>query len=118
MLAGLGVMAKPVGVALVTLRVAVAGVTPGAVAVMVVVPADTAVASPLVGAVSLIVANEVTEELQSTVPVIGAVLLSLYVPIAMNCCVVMGAIVALGGLIAIETSLGAIVSCSDPVFDL
>jgi len=57
-------------------------------AVMVVVPAETALASPLVGAAVLMVATEVTEDDQVTLAVKFCELLSVYVPVAVNCKVV------------------------------
>lgn len=42
-------------------------------------------------------------------------LLSLYVPVATNCSFVDAAIVLLAGVIAIETSFGAIVTLTEPV---
>lgn len=76
MVAGLGEITRPVAWAEVTLSVVVAETFPE-LAVMVVVPAETPVASPLVGEVSLIVATVLSDELQLTLPVMICVLLSL-----------------------------------------
>jgi len=61
----------------VTVKTAAGEVIVPEVAVILVVPADTPRASPLVGTVSLIVATPVLDELQLTLPVMGWVLLSL-----------------------------------------
>ena len=88
------------------------------VAVMVVVPAETPVASPLVGEVSLMVANAGFDELQLTLPVMVCTLLSLKVPVAINCCLVDDAMVALVGAMVIETSFGAMVRLTEPLTEL
>ena len=64
--------------------------TPSKLAVMVVVPVTSVVASPLEPFVLLIVATAVLEELQVTEVVISCVVLSEYVPVAgaiVNSCV-------------------------------
>jgi hypothetical protein len=66
-------------------------------AVIVAVPAERPLLSPLVGTLLLTVATAVFEELQDTLEVMFLVLLSLYKPVAMNCCVVCCAMVALPG---------------------
>ena len=75
---------------------------------MVVVPFATAVASPLVPAVLLIVAMFVWLELHVTVVVRFCVLLSEYVPVAVNCSVPVVPIVGFAGVTAIETSVAAV----------
>ena len=75
---------------------------------IVVVPVPTEVANPAVPAVLLIVATVAAVELQWPVWVRSWVLPSLYVPVAVNCCVVPRGIVAVGGFIAIETSAAAV----------
>jgi hypothetical protein len=72
------------------------------VAVMVVEPAAIDVASPAV----LIVATPVFEELHVTDDVISFVVLSEYVPVAVNCCVAPVAMLALAGATVMETSVG------------
>ena len=112
--AGLGVIASDVALAAVTFNVAVAETLPE-VAVIIVVPAEMPVASPFVGDVSLIVATAGFDEFQVTVPVIVCTLLSLNVPVAINCCLVDDAIVGLVGAIVIETSFGAMVKLTEPL---
>ena len=101
----------------VTVSDAVAEILPE-VAVIVVVPAETPVASPLVGEVSLMVAKVGFDELQLTLPVMVCTLLSLNVPVAVNCCLVDDAIVALVGAMVIETSFGAMVRLTEPLTEL
>ena len=55
------------------------------VAIMLVEPTATPVANPLEPAALLIVAMELTDELQRTEVVISCIVLSEKVPIAMNC---------------------------------
>ncbi len=79
---------------------------------MVEVPVPTAVASPAV----LIVATVVVNELQVTESVRFCVLVSLNVPVAVNCCVVPLGIEGLVGVTAIDTSVAAVtVSVVEPV---
>jgi hypothetical protein len=85
------------------------------VAVIVAEPAATAEASPLDPAALLIVAILVLEELQFTAPVKSCAVLSEYVPVAVNCWVVLLAILGLVGVIARETSVaGVMVRLVDP----
>src|SRR6266852_660453 len=70
---------------------------------MVLLPVPTPVATPA----AVIVAAAVFEELQLTVLVRFCVLPSLYVPVALNGCVVPFAIEGLAGVTAIEASVGA-----------
>ena len=69
-----------------------------------VVPAFKAVAKPA----ALIVAVTVVVETQVTEFVRFCVLLSLYIPVAVNCCEVPFAIEGLAGAIAIDTSVGTL----------
>jgi len=71
-------------------------------AVIVVVPAAVAAASPLEPAVLLMVAAPV-EELQVAVLVTSCVVLSEKVPVAVNCSFVPSATFGLGGVIAMDT---------------
>lgn len=75
------------------------------VTLIVVVPALRVLASPVVREVSLMVATEAAVELQCALRVKLCVVPSENVPVAANGCVVPGAIVAVGGLMAIETSV-------------
>ena len=80
--------------------------TPPDVAVIVVFPAATALATPFVPAVLLMVATAVDEELQLTELVRFCVLPSLNVPVATNCAVVVGAIDGVVVATAIELKVG------------
>jgi len=87
------------------------------VALIVVEPEPTLVASPFEPAVLLIVATPVADELQVTVVVMFCVLLSEYVPVAVNCSVCPCVIVGLAGVTAIEVKVGGgrlTVSLVDP----
>jgi hypothetical protein len=64
-----------------------------------------AVARPVVG---LIVATLVLDEDQVTEVVMTLVVVSLYVPVATNCCVALLAMVGAVGVTAIETSVAAV----------
>ena len=77
---------------------------PPELAVIVEVPAATPVASPP----ELIVAVAVVAELHVTLPVMFATLLSEYVPVAVNCCVVPFTIVGFAGVTAIDTSVAGV----------
>ena len=72
------------------------------VAVIVVVPADADVALPIKPEAMLTVATSATEELQVTMVVMSCVVLSEYVPVAVNCCVVPLAMVGFVGVIDID----------------
>src|ERR1700690_1070379 len=74
------------------------------VAVRCVVPAATPVANPVFAP---IVANAVFDDFQVTLVVMTFVLLSLYVPIALNCCIFPAATVGALGLTAMDCSVGA-----------
>jgi hypothetical protein len=68
------------------------------VALMVVLPAATAVARPA----ALMIATPLLEEAQLTWLVMFCALPSEYVPVAKNCCVAPGAIVGFAGVTAID----------------
>jgi hypothetical protein len=104
MLGLVGVTAIEDRVAFVTVRVVVPETAPR-VALIVVEPAATDVASPLEPAVLLIVATGTDEELHVTNDVIFCVVASEYVPVAVNCFVVPFAMLGLVGVTAIEDSV-------------
>jgi len=83
-------------------------------ALIVVVPADTPAAKPLVGAVVLMVAIPGVEDAQVTWDVRFCVLLSLYVPVAKNCTLVLAAMDGVAGVTAIETRAGITVTAKEP----
>lgn len=103
-----------VAAAPVTVRIVVP-VTLPSVAEIVLCPAATAVAKPLVGAVLLIVAIEVSDDDQSTLEVRFFVLLSVKVPVAVNWTVVWRAILGFDGVTAIDTNAGDTVTETFPV---
>jgi hypothetical protein len=80
------------------------------VAVIVVEPAAAEVASPLVlePAALLMAATAVADEFQITDAERSCVVLSENVPVAVNCCVVPGAMLGLAGVIARETSVACV----------
>ena len=83
----------------VTVRVVLPVIVPQ-LAVMVVVPAVTAVARPL----PLIVATNVADELQATSEVISLGVASLpYVPLATNCCVACSGMTGLAGVTVMDS---------------
>jgi hypothetical protein len=85
---------------------------------IIVVPAPRALANPAVPAVSLMEATVAAVELQCPLCVRSCVVPSENVPIAVNCCVVPLAIVAVGGIMAIETSVAVVtVSMVEPFND-
>lgn len=98
-----GVTATETRLAGFTVSVVVPEMLPDA-AVIVDEPASTAVASPVEPTALLIVATLVLEELQTTDAVRFWVVLSEYVPVAVNCRFDPLAMVELFGVIAIETS--------------
>ena len=101
-------------VAVVTVSVAVFVTDPSA-AVIVVVPPPTAVASPMVGAVMLMVATELFDDVHSTDAVISWVVPSLKFPVALNCSVVPSAIVVVADDMVMKLSVaGVTVSVVDP----
>jgi hypothetical protein len=73
------------------------------VAVMVVEPAATAEASPA----ALIVATAVLEDAHVTCVVMFCVVLSEYVPVAVNCCVAPAWMLGFAGVTAIDVSVAA-----------
>jgi hypothetical protein len=98
-----GVTAMDCSVAAVTVRVVDPVIDPD-FALMEEVPAATAVASPA----ALMVATVVVADAQVTLLVKFCVLLSLNVPVAVNCCVNPLAMEGFAGVTAIETSVGAL----------
>ena len=89
-------------VAFVTVSVAGGLVTDPSVAVIAVVPGAIAVASPCVPSELLMVAMSGADDAHVTVEVITLVLLSAYVPVAVNDCVKGTAMEAVGGVTAID----------------
>ena len=88
------------------------------IAVMVVCPVLTLVASPLVPAVLLMVAIVKMLDVQVTVPVMFCVLPSVYDPVAVNCVVVPKGIVGIAGVTVIESSAaGVTVNVVEPMID-
>ena len=73
-------------------------------ALIVVCPAATEVASPLEPAALLMVATAVLDELQVTEAVRIFMVLSVYFPVAINCCVVPLAILGFAGVTCMDTS--------------
>lgn len=109
--ADVGVTASAVATAAVTVIV-VDPLTPPEVAVMVAEPGATAVAIPelLIVATDAGVADHVTD-------VIACLLPSLYVPVALNCCVFPAATDGVAGVTAIDVRTGVgLVDEEDPVF--
>jgi hypothetical protein len=103
-----GVTAIDWRVAAVTVRTVDPTIAPE-VALIVLVPTDIAVASPAVVIIAFVVAPHVTDAVRF------CVLLSLYVPVAVNCCVSPLAIDGLAGVTAIDCSAAAVtVSTVDP----
>jgi hypothetical protein len=114
MLGFVGVTAMDASVAGVTVRVVDPVVLPD-VAVIVVEPAATEVADPLEPAALLMVATAAADELQVTAVVRFWVVLSEYVPVAMNCWFVPFAMLGLVGVTAMDTSVaGVTVRVVDP----
>lgn len=112
-----GLTLSEVAAALVTVSDAVPEIAPE-VAVIVVLPPATPCAKPWVGDELPMVAAAVFEDVQVTLPVMFCVLLSLKVPVAMNCWLVCGAIVVVAGVTAIETNAGVTVKENVPVTPL
>jgi hypothetical protein len=114
MLGLVGVTAIDTRVAEVTVSVVDPGIPPS-VAVIVVEPAATEVAKPLEPAALLMVATPAADGLQATAVVRFCVVLSEYVPIAVNCRVVPLTMLGLVGVTTIDTSVaGVTVSVVDP----
>lgn len=115
MVAVVGLIEMAVSVADVTDSVA-AALLSAAVISMTVWPAPTILARPAVCGESLIVAMLASLELQCPVPVMSLTVPSVYVPVAVNCCVNPSGTDASGGAIVMETSAAAfIVSEVDPL---
>jgi hypothetical protein len=102
-----GVIAMDTRAAGVTVRFAVVDTEPD-VAEIEVVPVPTDVESPAVAGATLIVATVGSEDAQWTEAVISCVLASLYVPTAVNCCVVPSGIEAESGEIAMEINTAGV----------
>src|SRR5207253_2111344 len=83
-------------------------VTKPDVALIVVVPMLAPVARPLLPAALLTVATFALDEAHVTVAVRSCVEPSVYVPVAVNCCVVPAAMDGLVGVTARETSVAAV----------
>jgi hypothetical protein len=98
-----GVTAIDTSVAAVTVSVVLPEMAP-LVALMVVPPAFSADAKP----VALIVAVVVLDDAHVTLAVMFCVELSLYVPVAVNCCVLPAATEGFTGVTAIDTSVAAV----------
>ncbi len=110
-----GVTPIDTSAAALTVIVVVAPIVPN-VAVIVVLPVPTLVASPLLPAVLLIVATVAVADAHVTVPVMSCVLPSVYVPVAVNCFVVPRGIVGIAGVTAIDTkAAGVTVNVVEPV---
>jgi len=75
---------------------------------IVVGPKPVAVATPCVPEVLLMVATPIADELHVTVSVTSCMLLLVYVPVAVNCCLAESEIVGSAGVTAIETSVGEV----------
>ncbi len=99
------------GVTTIKSRVAVGGETvifvvpetPSDVAMISELPAASAVARPS----AEIVTSSVIDEVQTTEPVISFVVLSEYVPVALNCCVAPTVMFGLPGVTVIDNSIGS-----------
>lgn len=86
------------------------------VAVMVVCPVPTLVASPFIPAALLIVATAKVFDVHVTVPVMFCVLPSVYDPVAVNCLVLPKGIVGTAGVTVIESNAaGATVNVVEPL---
>jgi hypothetical protein len=112
-----GVIAIETSAAAVTVNVVDPDTVPE-VALMVAVPCARLVAKPAVGALLLIVATAGMSELHCTVPVMFCVVLSLNVPVAVNCCVVPRGTVGIAGVTAMETNTALVtVIVVEPVIE-
>jgi hypothetical protein len=110
-----GVIAMDASTAGVTVRFTVLDTEPD-VAEIVIDPVPTEVARPAVVGAPLMVATVESEDAQWTEAVTSCVLASLYVPTAVNCCVVPSGMEAESGDTAMETSTaGFTCTFSDPV---
>ena len=114
MLGLVGVTAMDTSVAGVTVSVVDPDILP-VVAVIVVEPAAAEATSPLEPAALLMAATAAADEFQVTAVVRSCVVLSENVPVAVNCCVVLIAMLGLDGVIAMETSVAEVtVTSVDP----
>src|ERR1700746_2779687 len=95
-------------VAAVTVSDAAGETTGPKVAVMLVGPAPTAVARPFEPDALLMVATPVAEEAQVTVEVRSWIVLSVKVPVAVNCSVSPLAMLGVGGVTAMDTSVASV----------
>ena len=84
-------------------------------ALIVLVPAANAVARPCVPAALLIVATPVFDELHCTVFVMSCTLLSVNVPVAVNCCFKPNAIEGIAGVTAIDTTVAGVTVAGEVV---
>lgn len=107
MLVLVGVTFIDKSVAAVTVKVVVPVMAP-VVAVTVMLPISTAVPSPCEPAALLTVATELSDDDHVVVAVRSWVVLSVYVPVAVNCWVVPFALVGFVGVTLIETSVAAV----------
>jgi hypothetical protein len=82
--------------------------TPLSVALIVLVPTPTGLASPFESAALLIVATVRSDEDQVTADVRFCVELSEYVPVAVNCCVPPPGMLGVAGVMLIETSVAEV----------
>jgi hypothetical protein len=99
-----GVTAIDCSVAAVTVNTSAGDVTPLKLAVMLLVPT----ASPLASPAAVMVAVAVFEEFHAARVVRFCVLLSLYVPVAVNCCVCPFEIEGLEGVTAMDCRVAAV----------
>ena len=100
-----GVIASETSSAALTVKLVLADTPePACVAVMVVLPVATVVAKPFVPAALLIVAMLVADDDHVTDPVMSCVVASVYVPVAVNCCVRPSALELFAGVRLIDTS--------------
>jgi hypothetical protein len=102
------------GVAAVTVSDVLPEIDP-IVAVIVALPAPSPVANPKLAALALTVAIEELDDAQVTCVVRSCVLLSLYVPVAMNCSAVPSAMEGLAGATAIDTSVIPTARLTEPL---
>lgn len=109
-----GVTAMDTRVADVTVRVVLPEILPD-VAVMVVVPIPNIVVNPFDAEASLNVAFAVSKEPHTTDVVKSCVLLSEYIPVAVNCRVVPRALLAFAGVIDIEARIAELVVPLSPL---
>lgn len=88
-------------------------VTPDALAVIVVVPSATDVASPIEPVVLLMAATPGLDDCQTTVAVISCVVASVNVPVAVNCWVFPSAMLVLVGASTIDTNVAGVTTSVD-----